>query len=575
MRSGCPTRWSGTRYYDRREIRDAMAYLRAVVNPADEVSVKRILNVPAGDRRHQRRQARPLRGGLGERVRRCVATPTTPASADRRYAASPRSSPCSTRSPPDSRRHRRTGGAPPGGARGRRLPRRAGGRGHVEAHGRSGEPRRADRVGARVHPGRRVPRTGVARRRHGRAAGRRHRGPGTGRCTRRRDSSSGGVPRRRRGGRVRPSSRALSEPDDMEEERRLAYVGITRARNRLFICHAWSRSSTAPPPTTRRRGSSRRSREPRRRPGQRVRAHVVWAPEPAQTAPGGRSRRPASVPRGARRHDDRVGTDRSDAHRTGRRGGDRRWPAQRPEPSDAAASTCALVTTSSTRRGAKGWSSTCAAAATPRQRSTSPRSASSISTWPGHRSSARADTAVPLLWGDAGRHARREPHREHVEGGRADRRRPRSGGLDDRLPGTVSQPDHADPGRRHRSRRDVGPRAVRRRPDSVGRMKISNLPAMRGKRAAVFCTFALNPGKSLDRLTNAVQATGADVVGGPGPAPQQAGGAQRGVLRASRRGVPTPDVRLTVNRRRRPRDRSRCVGGSRRSGRHRWDGPAP
>ena len=36
----------GTRFYDRREIKDAMAYLRAVVNPADEVSMKRILNVP-------------------------------------------------------------------------------------------------------------------------------------------------------------------------------------------------------------------------------------------------------------------------------------------------------------------------------------------------------------------------------------------------------------------------------------------------------------------------------------------------------------------------------------------------
>ena len=43
---------------------------------------------------------------------------------------------------------------------------------------------------------------------------------------------------------------------------------------------------------------------------------------------------------------------------------------------------------------------------------------------------------------------------------------------------------------------------------------ISNLPAMRGKRAAVFCTFALNPGRSLDKLTGAVGATGADVVGG-------------------------------------------------------------
>jgi DNA helicase II / ATP-dependent DNA helicase PcrA len=36
----------GTKFYDRREIKDALAYLRAVVNPADEVSVKRVLNVP-------------------------------------------------------------------------------------------------------------------------------------------------------------------------------------------------------------------------------------------------------------------------------------------------------------------------------------------------------------------------------------------------------------------------------------------------------------------------------------------------------------------------------------------------
>ena len=43
---------------------------------------------------------------------------------------------------------------------------------------------------------------------------------------------------------------------------------------------------------------------------------------------------------------------------------------------------------------------------------------------------------------------------------------------------------------------------------------ISNLPAMRGKQAAVFCTFALNPGKSLDKLTGAVEATGASVLGG-------------------------------------------------------------
>jgi DNA helicase-2/ATP-dependent DNA helicase PcrA len=36
----------GTRFYERREIKDAIAYLRAAVNPADEVSIKRVVNTP-------------------------------------------------------------------------------------------------------------------------------------------------------------------------------------------------------------------------------------------------------------------------------------------------------------------------------------------------------------------------------------------------------------------------------------------------------------------------------------------------------------------------------------------------
>ena len=40
---------------------------------------------------------------------------------------------------------------------------------------------------------------------------------------------------------VFPHSRALTEPVELEEERRLAYVGITRAQQRLFLAHAWSR----------------------------------------------------------------------------------------------------------------------------------------------------------------------------------------------------------------------------------------------------------------------------------------------------------------------------------------------
>jgi flavodoxin len=43
---------------------------------------------------------------------------------------------------------------------------------------------------------------------------------------------------------------------------------------------------------------------------------------------------------------------------------------------------------------------------------------------------------------------------------------------------------------------------------------VANLPTLRGKKAACFLTFALNAGKSIDRLTTAVGQTGADVVGG-------------------------------------------------------------
>ncbi len=46
-RSGIPYRViGGTRFFDRREVKDALAYVKAVINPSDEVSVKRVLNVP-------------------------------------------------------------------------------------------------------------------------------------------------------------------------------------------------------------------------------------------------------------------------------------------------------------------------------------------------------------------------------------------------------------------------------------------------------------------------------------------------------------------------------------------------
>ncbi len=50
----------GVRFYERREVRDALAYLRALANPADDVSVRRILNVP--------------KRGIGDRAEAAVAS---------------------------------------------------------------------------------------------------------------------------------------------------------------------------------------------------------------------------------------------------------------------------------------------------------------------------------------------------------------------------------------------------------------------------------------------------------------------------------------------------------------------
>ena len=47
VRRGIPYKVvGGTRFYDRREVKDILAYLRVLANPADEVSLKRIVNVP-------------------------------------------------------------------------------------------------------------------------------------------------------------------------------------------------------------------------------------------------------------------------------------------------------------------------------------------------------------------------------------------------------------------------------------------------------------------------------------------------------------------------------------------------
>ena len=49
----------GTRFYERREVKDALAYLRVIANPTDTVNLRRILNVP--------------KRGIGDRAEACLA----------------------------------------------------------------------------------------------------------------------------------------------------------------------------------------------------------------------------------------------------------------------------------------------------------------------------------------------------------------------------------------------------------------------------------------------------------------------------------------------------------------------
>ena len=59
IRVGLPYRVvGGVRFYERREVRDALAYLRVLVNPADSVSLRRVLNTP--------------KRGIGDRAEACI-----------------------------------------------------------------------------------------------------------------------------------------------------------------------------------------------------------------------------------------------------------------------------------------------------------------------------------------------------------------------------------------------------------------------------------------------------------------------------------------------------------------------
>ena len=89
MRASIPYMvFGGQKFYDRKEVRDVVAYLRVIVNPADDISLRRIINVPKraiGDSTVQELMQHALENGmplysalsdmpdsLGARPRKCV-----------------------------------------------------------------------------------------------------------------------------------------------------------------------------------------------------------------------------------------------------------------------------------------------------------------------------------------------------------------------------------------------------------------------------------------------------------------------------------------------------------------------
>jgi DNA helicase-2/ATP-dependent DNA helicase PcrA len=245
MRLGIPYKVvGGTRFYDRREIKDAMAYLRAVVNPADEVSVKRVLNIPKrgiGDASVARLDEYAASEGVAflEAMRNAEAAGVS-GPAKRGIASFVALL---------DRLHAMLGeeGVGPGDL----LQAAIDGSGYlaeleaedtVESHGR------VENLGELVGSAREFTVLDEFLEQVALVADTDELPEGevddqvvlmTLHSAKGLEFPAVFIIGVEEG--VFPHNRALTEPDEMEEERRLAYVGITRAMKRLFITHAWSR----------------------------------------------------------------------------------------------------------------------------------------------------------------------------------------------------------------------------------------------------------------------------------------------------------------------------------------------
>ncbi len=235
----------GTRFYDRREIKDAMAYLRAVVNPLDEVSIKRVINVPkrgVGDTSVARLDEYAAETGLPfvEALRRSeeagVSGPARRGIAsfvellDRLNAMSERDD------------------VGPGDLLQAAID-DSGYLGELEAEDTVEAHGRIENIGELVGSAREFTVLDEFLEQVALVADTDDLPDGetaddqvvlmTLHSAKGLEFPAVFIVGVEEG--VFPHNRALTEPDEMEEERRLAYVGITRAMKRLFISHAWSR----------------------------------------------------------------------------------------------------------------------------------------------------------------------------------------------------------------------------------------------------------------------------------------------------------------------------------------------
>ncbi len=236
----------GTRFYDRREIRDLLAYLKLVVNPGDEVALRRVLNVPrrgVGDTTVTRlvAYARDYGVGFAEALRSAVDAGASPKAAtgirtllellDEIGAEDVASKP-----PAEIAEDllERTGylemleaEALHGGAKA------------LEAEGRLENLTELVSVASEFTDIESFLETTTL----AAAADEIDDGPTVSLMTlhaaKGLEFSTVFLTGMEEG--LFPHNQTLAEPDDMEEERRLCYVGITRARERLYLTHTWSR----------------------------------------------------------------------------------------------------------------------------------------------------------------------------------------------------------------------------------------------------------------------------------------------------------------------------------------------